>query len=166
MRIFRAAFLVIVIVVSAYSQTGFHRPARIVLDSNIAALRFERNVNTYLWTAETRYRLDDSDLFVSISDRFTSSYIKSISSSFRDDQSFSLAVSKNLAGPFAAVVEAQSYILSDNQTVGSSNAGIHSGAAGISYQPVTSLTITPMIGMRFEKQQLEQDKGSELPAVR
>ncbi|MFZ4619488.1 MAG: hypothetical protein ACOYNS_02940 [Bacteroidota bacterium] len=159
MRILCAVLLVMLMAGSAHAQSGFHRPARIVLDSNIAALRFERNVNTYLWTAESRYRFDDSDLFVNVADRFTSSYIKTLSASFRDDQSFSLAVAKNLYGPFAAAVEAQSYILSDNQTVGSSNAGIHSAAAGITYQPVSSVTVTPMIGMRIDKQQREQDEG-------
>lgn len=159
MNTLRAAILLILTTLCAHSQSGFHRSALASPDSNIAALRFERNVNTYLWTAESRYRYLDQDLYVNVADRFTSSYIRSLSSSFRDDQSFALSLSQRLSGPYSIAVETQSFILSDNQTVGSSNAGIHSAAAGISYQPDHLLTVTPMIGMRFDKQQREKDGG-------
>lgn len=159
MTIVRTVLILFFAGVFAYSQTGFHRPTKIMIDSNLAALRFERNVNTYLWTAETRYRYDDPDLFIDLSDRFTSSYIRSLSSSFRDDQTLAFAVEKKFYGPFAAAIEAQSFFLSDNQTVGSSNAGIHAAAVGISYHPDASMTFTPMLGMRYDKQQLEEDAG-------
>jgi hypothetical protein len=159
MTIVRTVLILFFAGVFAYAQTGFHRASKIMIDSNLAALRFERNVNTYLWTAETRYRYDDPDLFIDLSDRFTSSYIRSLSSSFRDDQTLAFAVEKKFYGPFAAAIEAQSFFLSDNQTVGSSNAGIHAAAVGISYHPDASMTYTPMLGMRYDKQQLEEDAG-------
>lgn len=154
-------FVIIVFIVAAHAQTAVNRysTGMAIRDSSGAALRFERNVNTYLWNANAHYRYDDDDLFVALSDRFTSSFIRSQFRSFRDEQNFSFSTAKRLSSLFSVVGEAQSFILSDNQTLGNSNAGIHTGVVGLSYRPLSSVSLTPMIGMRYDKQQLERDAG-------
>ncbi len=156
-RIPTAAFLFVL--TSAFAQTGFHSRVPLLPDSNIAALRFERNVNTYLWNADAAYRYNDSDQFVNLSEKFTSSFIRSQYSSFRDEQNISLSASKKISEPLSLAIESQSFILSDKQTLGSSNAGIHSGVMGITYQPEPNISITPLLGMRYDKQQRETDNG-------
>jgi hypothetical protein len=144
---------------SAFAQTGFHSRSPFLPDSNTAALRFERNVNTYLWNADAAYRYNDSAQFVALSEKFTSSFIRSQFSSFRDEQNISLSASKKISEPFSLAIESQSFVLSDKQTLGSSNAGIHSGVMGITYRPERNISITPLLGMRYDKQQRETDDG-------
>ena len=124
MKNFIVSIVFIVISVSAFAQTDVHRFLRALPDSNNAAIRFERNVNTYLWNANAQYRYNDSDFFLNISNTFTSSFIRSRFRSFRDEQNFSLSTSKKITSQISTAVEAQSFVLSDNQTLGNSNAGI------------------------------------------
>ena len=145
--------------VTALAQIDFHRANLPQVDSNNAVIRFERNVNTYLWNANAQYLFNDNDVFLHLTNRFTSSLIRSQFKSFRDEQNFSILSTKKISEKLSGAVEAQSLVLSDNQTLGSSNAGIHSIALGASYRPEPNIVLTPLIGMRFDKQQLERDEG-------
>jgi hypothetical protein len=142
-----------------HAQTEFHRTAAALLDSNSAALRFERNVNTYLWNANAVYRYQDDDLLVRLNDAFTSSFIRGQYGSYRDEQNFSFRLARTVSGPLAGVFDAQSFFLSDQQSFGSSNAGIHTAAAGITVQPSHHFSVTPMAGFRFDDQQGSSDRG-------
>lgn len=155
-------FIFFVCITAAHSQSAANRfsAGSALRDTSGAAIRFERNVNTYLWNANAQYLYDDGDLFLLLSDKFTSSFISSRFRSFRDEQNFALTMEKKLSSSFSVAADAQSFILSDNQTLGNSNAGIHTGAVGISYRPLSTVSLTPMIGMRYDKQQLERDAGA------
>ncbi|MFA6457462.1 MAG: hypothetical protein WCW40_11625, partial [Bacteroidota bacterium] len=159
MKFHAAVIGLLVVSLTVRVQPQLLHPPQQGLDSNSAALRFERNVNTYFWNAYAQYLLTTGDFFLRLNDNFTSTFIKSQFSSYRDEQNFSISTAKKISGPFAAAVEAQSFVLSDNQNLGSSNAGIHSGAVGITFQPSRRFFITPMIGSRFDKQQLQNDHG-------
>ena len=154
-------FVIVAFIAAAHAQTAVNRISigSALRDSSGAAIRFERNVNTYLWNANAHYLYDDDDLFIAVSDRFTSSFIRSQFRSFRDEQNFSFSTAKKTSSLFSIAGEAQSFVLSDNQTLGNSNAGIHTGAVGLSYRPSSWISFTPMIGMRYDKQQLERDAG-------
>lgn len=158
MRFRRTIAVLFALAASLPAQSGFHRPAEIP-DTSSAALRFERNINTYLWNAGARSVIRTDNLFVRLSEQFNSNYISTASRSYRDDQTLSLGIEQNIGGPFAAAVEVQSFVLSDNQTLGSSTAGVQTGLAGLSYRPIASVTITPLAGIRVDRQQKEQDNG-------
>ncbi len=151
--------LIIIVFFSANAQTDFQRVSPFLPDSNTAAIRFERNVNTYLWNANATYAYSDSGISLNAVNTFTSSFISGQFRSFRDEQNFTLSVVKKVTSPFSLAVEAQSFVLSDNQTLGNSNAGIHSGALGVQFRPTTNVSVTPLLGMRYDKQQHEQDEG-------
>lgn len=151
--------LTVVISFSTVAQTDFQRAFPHAPDSNTAAIRFERNVNTYLWNANAAYSYTDSDLLLNVGNAFTSSFIAGQFRSFRDEQNFSLNAIKRITSPISLAIEAQSFVLSDNQTLGNSNAGIHSGALGVLFQPAANISVTPLLGMRIDKQQREQDEG-------
>ncbi|KAB2921661.1 MAG: hypothetical protein F9K22_13495 [Bacteroidetes bacterium] len=129
-------------------------------DSDAAALRFERNVNTYLWNADARWRYAGADAFVSLDERFASTLILTPSSSFRDEQNLSLDAAQRVTEQLFAVGALRSFVLSDNQTFGGSRAGSHTAAAGLSWQPDPRFALTPMLGMRFDRQQFENDEGT------
>ncbi|MCK9409828.1 MAG: hypothetical protein M0R68_11925 [Bacteroidetes bacterium] len=159
-RVLIGAF--VVLIKSVIAQTEFHRTAVPITDSSLAALRFERNVNTYFWNANAAYLYDDSDLLFRMKEKFTSSFIRGQNGSFRDEQHVSVNMSKHLNGPYSAAFELQSFILSDRQSFGNSNAGIHSAAAGIIVQPSKYFSFTPMAGVRYDQEQLYKDDGWNL----
>jgi hypothetical protein len=142
-----------------FAQSEFHRYEIQPLDSNSAALRFERNVNTYLWNANAAYHFRQNGTFVRLDDKFTSSFIRGQYGSYRDEQNFSLRMAHAVSGPYSAVVDVQSFLLSDQQSFGTNNAAIHTGAAGITIQPAQNFSITPMAGVRYDQQQSYSDKG-------
>jgi hypothetical protein len=149
-------------VVPVRAQTDFHRAAVPVPDSNSAAVQFERNVNTYLWNANAAYLFDDGDLLVRWKDKFTSTYIRGPYGAFRDEHNLNLSLSKGISGPYSAAFDLRSFILSDQQSFGSSTAAIHSAAGGITYQPSANISVTPMAGVRSDQQQSNSDRGWNL----
>ena len=159
MKIVLPFILIVAVLFSTSAQTNPFRSTFVVPDSNTAAIRFERNVNTYQWNAGALYKYDDDDLFVNFGSKLTSVFIRSQFLSFRDEQNYSLSVSKKISPLFSAAAEIQSFALSDSQAFGSTKAGSHTGAAGISYQPYLNISITPMVGMRYDKQQFQEDDG-------
>lgn len=133
-----------------------------LVDSSLAALRFERNVNTYLWNALGAYRYQDRRFSMTMKEQFTSSFIRGQYGSYRDEQSVSFGLQHALDGPYTAVFDLQSFLLSDQQAFGSSNAGIHSAAAGVAIRPAPNVSITPMAGVRSDQQLQRTDQGWNL----
>jgi hypothetical protein len=160
-RIILYIICVVTVVLIVRSQTApyviSYRSA--LQDTNNAALKFERNVNTYLWNADLHYRFKDSSFFVDASGNDNSAYIRKPAVSFRDEQKFSILASKNITPDISLIAEGQSFFLSDSHSLGSSSAGIHSGVLGISYLPASFVTLTPSLGIRYEDQHSEKDEG-------
>ncbi len=159
MKIGIAFILITAFGISVTAQTDPFRSTLVIPDSNTASVRFERNVNTYLWNAGALYKYDDDDLFVNFGSKITSSLIRSTFLSYRDEQNYSLSVSKKISPVFSAAAELQSFALSDSQASSSTVAGTHTAAAGISYHPFSTIAITPMLGTRYDKQQFQEDEG-------
>lgn len=162
MKILRSPLLLLCVFSSPlFSQLPLQRSSlhSAFRDSNTVVTRFERNVNTYLWNGVLRYSVADSGFLFSLSDYFTSSLIRRQFRSFRDEQNFSFTAVKKLSANVFVATEGQSFFLSDNQTLGASNAGIHSGVVGIQYRPRENITLTPLVGMRYDKQGVQRDDG-------
>ncbi len=145
---------------SLYAQTEFNRTASASSrDSNAASLGFEKNVFTYLWNLNTAYAEKNETYSLFFKDMFSSSVIKRDNQSLRDENNLMLSYSHTLLQPLAFRAETQSFVLSDNQSLGVSNAGIHTAMAGVSYSPWQRINFTPLLGVRFDKQEQHSDKG-------
>ena len=135
-------------------------------DSNKASVLFERNVYTYRWNGITNYGITAEDFSLSVKELFSSSLIKQSIGSFRDENNFALDLSQNISQQFALRGAAESYLVSDNQyrlsdkkSLGGNKTGIHSGVVGFTYKPAEHIFLTPLAGVRFDKQQQEEDEG-------
>ncbi|MDD8019083.1 MAG: hypothetical protein PHP42_11965, partial [Bacteroidota bacterium] len=145
---------------SLFSQTDvFHSFLGTAADSNKASLRFDKNIYTYFWNFNGAVAHQDSLVEFYLTDQFTSSLIRRDFRSIRDENSFAMNLSHTLSGQLSLTGEAQSFVLSDNQSLGVSNAAIHSALAGISYRPTQTMYITPLLGIRYDKQQDESNSG-------
>src|SRR5450759_4793339 len=128
-------------------------------DSNNSTLRFERNLNTYLWNLKADYAQHNDEFSADFHDRYSSSFIRRDQNSRRDEHTVWLNSSQRLSSLFSADVEASSFILSDNQSLGVSNAALHSGLVGLSVRPISHFSFTPLVGFRFDRQQDDKDQG-------
>ncbi len=128
-------------------------------DSNSSTLRFERNLNTYLWNLKADYAQHNDEFSTDFHDRYSSSFIRRDQNSRRDEHTVWLNASQRLSSLFSVDVEASSFILSDNQSLGVSNAALHSGLVGLSVRPISQFSFTPLVGFRFDRQQDEKDQG-------
>jgi hypothetical protein len=128
-------------------------------DSNNSTLRFERNLNTYLWNLKADYAQHNDEFSADFHDRYGSSFIRRDQNSRRDEHTVWLNASQRFSSLFSFDVEASSFILSDNQSLGVSNAAIHSGLVGLSVRPLSHFSFTPLVGFRFDRQQDEKDQG-------
>ncbi len=128
-------------------------------DSNNTSVRFERNLNTYLWNFRADVAQRDDEMSLDVHDRYSSSLIRRDNSSLRDEHTLWLNASRRLSSLFSVKAEATSFILSDNQSLGVSNAAMHSGLVGLSMQPLSHVSVTPMVGFRFDRQQDTEDDG-------
>ena len=137
---------------SSYNVSAFS-------DSNTASVRFERNLNTYLWNLRADVSQRDDEMWMDVHDRYSSSLIRRDNSSLRDEHSLWLNASRRLSSLFSVNAEASSFILSDNQSLGVSNAATHSGLIGLTVQPFSHVSVSPMVGFRFDRQQDREDDG-------
>jgi len=137
--------------------SGYTVPA--VRDPNEAGIHFERNLNTYLWSLKADYAQRDTAFYVDVHDRSISSLIRRNQNSIRDEHTFWLEASRNINSCLDVDAEASSFVLSDNQSLGVSNAALHSGLVGVSVRPVPQWSVSPLLGFRYDRQENEADKG-------
>lgn len=165
MKYLRVIFFFVIMCSTVRAQTDFTRILSVPLrDSNKTDIRFERNVYTYMWNLTSQYAVRDSQFSLSLADVFNSSLIKRSIQTFRDENTFAVDISQRIAPQFSLRGQSESYLLSDNnspgnQSIGSSKAGIHSGVLGVLYEPIPHIAVSPLIGIRFDKQQAEEDEG-------
>ncbi|MDE3057281.1 MAG: hypothetical protein KGJ59_04920 [Bacteroidota bacterium] len=144
-----------------FSQANFLFPSVSTrTDTNGASLRFERNLDTYQWNALTRYHEQSENWIVGLSEQYNFSLIRLQQSSLRDEQNFSFNIARKISPAFSLKAKTESFILSDNQSLGISNAGIHSGVAGIEVNPFPGISVSSLAGIRFDKQQQYEDEGA------
>ncbi len=144
-----------------FSQANFLLPSfPVSSDSNGASLRFERNLDTYQWNALTRYHQQSDKWIIGLSEQYNFSLIRLQQNSLRDEQNFSFNIERKISPAFSLKAKTGSFVLSDNQSLGVSNAGIHSGLAGIEVKPLPDITASVLGGIRFDKQQQYGDEGA------
>ncbi len=124
-----------------------------------AALGFERNYSTYRWRLRADYLALAGGTSVDFHEDFTSDLIRRGTNSIRDTQNDTLRILQHLLPDIDADVELSSLITSDNQSLGVSNVAVHSGVAGLRVSPVDGVTITPLAGFRYDRQQGHVDQG-------
>jgi hypothetical protein len=127
-------------------------------DSNAAGIYFERNYNTFLWNLNAGYSFHNDDNAASFHEGYSSSFIQNEQNSLSDQQTVSLAASQKISEPLWLAFDLSSFILSSNQSLDVSNAGIHSGLIGINYK-LPFISISPLAGIRFDRQQSNDDHG-------
>lgn len=129
------------------------------LRGNFGAAAFDKSLNTYHWTAIARYRDIFGPLSVQLNEQYLSTLIRTDRNLVTDNQSLDLRVRRRLSDNLQLSTYATSFILSDNKGIGISNASSHGVYGGVEVSPMPGLALEPMIGMRFDNQIDQHDKG-------
>ncbi len=149
-----------------FAQTDIFRSLPVMSsDSNKANLRIERNISTYVWNLNSAVMHMDSLFSFRAADQFTSSLIHKNFNSFRDENTLGMDIAYTMTEQISLNGETHSFVASDNQSLGVSKAAIHSLLGGISYRPFRNTSLTPLIGLRYDKQQGEEDEGAQYRIV-
>jgi hypothetical protein len=119
---------------------------------NQSLIGFERNLNTYLWTGRLVLLKTFSDFSIEVNDQYRSSTILATQKFVKDEQSLTALFSKKLGAEFRARISASSLVLSDNRNIGISEASSHQLLGGFEYYPLDIVSITPMLGIRYDNQ--------------
>jgi len=128
-------------------------------DSNDAEVRFERNLNTYLWNFRADASGRDSGFAADVHDRFSSTFIQQDQNSLRDEHTLWLNASRRISSLFDMDIEGSTFTLSDNQSLDVSNAALHTGLLGLAIHPASVFTVSPLVGFRVDRQQDQIDQG-------
>ncbi len=125
-----------------------------------ALLRFERNVNTLVWDLRGAWVWQSLNGWSGdIDERFVRTLIESSTPNVRDDQNLAFNLRRVLSPTFTAVVRTNSFLFSDDRSVGLSNLATHRLLGGIAWTPIPSLLLQPMAGWSFDMQQGVRDDG-------
>jgi hypothetical protein len=122
-------------------------------------LDFDRNVNTFNWTATGFLELRDSLWHGAARERFQRTLIKTERQSVKDEQQLSLDLERRLLPGLSVTAAASSFLFSDNQSLGLSDIGANRFLAGLRWQPYEALVIQPRAGAGFDRQQGVVDQG-------
>jgi len=128
-------------------------------DSNDAGVRFERNLNTYLWNFKADFSSRDSIFIADIHERYSSSFIQQDQNSLRDEHNLWLNASRRVSSLLDLDLEASTFTLSDNQSLDVSNAALNTGLVGVTVRALPYVFVSPLVGFRVDRQQDQTDQG-------
>ncbi len=133
--------------------------------ANSALILFDRNLNTYNWVG----RLLVDTLFGSTSIRITQNYTTNIiqvdggaggrRKLASNQENLNLGLGQRLSENLGMQFQWSSLVYADDKAVGLSNASGHSVLGGLDLTPLPFLTITPLLGYRWDNQGTIRDRG-------
>ncbi|MCB2203589.1 hypothetical protein KQI65_02480 [bacterium] len=166
LRVFRAcAFLLLVLLSVSSAQQDSSRTADAATDSlqtggpGSISLGFERNVNTFLWDLGGNYRYENGPWRLTADERFQRTLIRTDRSTVKDEQSFRLDASRDLARDLAVTTSFSSFIFSDNRALGLNDLSTSKALGGVRWSPLSVLEVAPMAGVSVDNQQGIEDMG-------
>ena len=163
--------LTLLLTVQLLAQESPHNPELSAADS-VAVMRFnsvgvslDRSLNTFNWVGRARIDTTMLGTFVKIREQYTSNIILldggTLSSHklLSDQQNLSLVLRRPLANDLSSEVQWSSLVYSDNKSVGLGQATFHSVLSGVEYSPFDFISLSPLVGYRWENQAGRNDKG-------
>lgn len=127
--------------------------------SNLTSLNFERNFNTFTWDTRANYERMFEDVSIRLNERFSSTLIRTSEKFVKDNQELGFLIGKKISSKTNLLLDGSSLIFSDNRNIGINKASIHSVLTGFSFQPSARAEISPRIGIKFDNQIGQNDKG-------
>jgi hypothetical protein len=133
---------------------------------NAASILFDRNLNTFNWIGSVMLDTASFETRIKLQQLYTSNIILIEGTSTtaeqrlqRNQQRVALALTRPLNDQLAILGQWSSLVYSDNKAVGLSKASVNTILGGASYTPDPLVTITPLVGHRWDNQVDVRDRG-------
>ena len=126
---------------------------------NYASLAFDKNLNTYRWNGLAKYTREMGSLSLQFSEQFLSSLIRTDQNLIRDEQSLDLFMRERLTDKLKGIAKVSSLSVTDNKSIALGNTSSNALYGGIAYRPIDHIIVEPLLGMRFDNQFNQRDKG-------
>ncbi|MBA4311939.1 MAG: hypothetical protein C0417_04855 [Chlorobiaceae bacterium] len=131
------------------------------LHGNLAAIIFDKSFNTYHWSGTAFLNRVFGPVSIRFNEQFRSTLIRTEPKLITDNQNLDLVLRHNLSENIDVGIDCNSFILSDNKSIGGSisKAASHAVYAAATYRPFGNMTVEPSLGVRFDTQFDQQDRG-------
>ena len=129
---------------------------------NIASIMLDKSLNTYHWIGRASFSNVFGPYSLQLSEQFRSTLVRTDRKLITDEQSLELSLRRHLANNLKASGRVSSFILSDNRSIGISNASSHAFYGGIQHFAFHHVTVEPLLGIRFDNQIDQRDRGLSL----
>ncbi|MBU1299813.1 MAG: hypothetical protein KJ963_03040 [Bacteroidetes bacterium] len=126
---------------------------------NNVFIGFDKIVNTHRWDGTCLYKNIFSNLEIHIDEKFKSTLLRTNRNIIRDEQAIDIWGKYRLGRQLRSALKISSFLLSDNQTIGISEAFSNVIYGGFEFQPVDQLILEPYIGLKIDRQVNETDDG-------
>jgi hypothetical protein len=141
-------------------------PADSTQRANTASILFDRNLNTYNWIGRAAIDTVAQGIHIGIVQQFASNVIMFQAGSGpappklqSGQENLSVLVRAPPAGGFSPQIQSSSFVYSDNKGTGLNNASSESVLGGAEYIPFSWMSVTPMVGYRWDAQAGIRDRG-------
>ncbi len=126
---------------------------------NSASIISDENLSTFRTIGSAFFQNTFGPLTVSLNELFISTILQTDRKRITDEQNFGLDLRNRITGQLSAAGKISSLIVSDNQSLGITNLSANAFYGGVEVVPFQSIVVTPMIGMRYENQSEQRDRG-------
>jgi hypothetical protein len=158
-RVCRVSLFLLLISIPSGAQVNQESPASAFPIPNQASIGFDKLLNRYHWDTRLDYKKTFGPLSLNFKQDFRSSLIQTEKKFIRDEHAADFSLRHPLIPRLAGRLKANSYSLSDNQTIALGNAGSHSFMYGVEYVPLERFSLEPMVGIRYDNQVGQYDNG-------
>jgi hypothetical protein len=136
-------------------------PSADSLYGNLASIIFDKSFNTYHWSGTAFLNRVFGPVSVRFNEQFRSTLIRTEPKLITDNQNLDLALRHNISENIDIGIDCNSFILSDNKSIGGSisKAASHAVYAAATYRPLSNMTAEPSLGVRFDTQLDQEDSG-------
>jgi hypothetical protein len=158
-------FLTVFSITSAWQQENIGgRVIQSIPDSpqgNAASLIFDKSFNTYHWIGSAFLNRTIGPVSIRLNEQLRSTLIRTDKKLITDNQILDLNVGRRISEKLTAIASVNSFILSDNKSIGGSisKAASHGTYLGVAYNPFDGFSFEPSAGIRFDNQLDRFDKG-------
>ncbi len=130
-----------------------------IRNRNNLSIVFSNVFNSYHWSGLGSFRSDSGALSLSVNEAFLSSVLRTSRVFITDQQQADLTLRQRLSSTLRLSTRASSFIVSDDRGINLGQISTNNFYGGVEYRPFFRFALEPLIGLSFDKQLGQTDKG-------
>lgn len=156
----------VILLLTFYNITAFSQIERDSSELSSSSYLFkmwnnnvDKQLNTYSFNTQVKYFLNGSKYFVGLNENFNSTIISAAQKNIKDEQFLRLLGQYNFTENLSAGIFIKNNLYSDNRQVAINKTSLMNTSFFLKYNPVKNFEMSPFIGVSYNNQIGEEDKG-------